>query len=107
MEENGWELRWTDFLTVGVPQMDQERKKFIGQVNELNKAVLEIRGKASIRRLITVIDRASFPLTLNCEASFRSLPQRKCYFRPSAARIAFICNSSDGALFFSAILPDP
>ena len=50
MEKNGWELRWSEFLTVGVAQMDEEHKKFIAQVNELNKAVLECRDKAAIRR---------------------------------------------------------
>ena len=52
MEDNGWELKWTDFLSVGVPQMDTEHKNFISQVNELNKAVLKCRDKATIRRLM-------------------------------------------------------
>jgi hemerythrin len=52
VEKNGWELKWSDFLTVGVPEMDEEHKKFISQVNELTKAVLECRDKAVIRRLM-------------------------------------------------------
>ena len=52
MEQNGGELKWTDFLTVGVPEMDEEHRKFIAQVNELTKAVLERRDKATIRRLM-------------------------------------------------------
>lgn len=52
MEKNGWELKWTELLTVGVPQMDEEHKKFIAQVNELTKAVLECRDKATIRHLM-------------------------------------------------------
>ena len=52
MEKNGWELQWSDFLTVGIPQMDEEHKKFISQVNELTKAVVDCRDKTTIRRLM-------------------------------------------------------
>ena len=52
MERNGWELKWSDLLTVGVPQMDEEHKKFISQVNELTKAVVDCSDKATIRRLM-------------------------------------------------------
>ena len=52
VEQHEWEIKWTGFLTVGVPQMDEEHKKFIAQVNELTKAVLECRDKATIRRLM-------------------------------------------------------
>ncbi len=52
MEKNGWELKWSDVLAVGVPQMDEEHKAFIAQVNALTQAVLDCRDKATIGRLM-------------------------------------------------------
>jgi hemerythrin len=52
VERNEWQIKWSDFLTVGVPEMDEEHKKFIAQVNDLTQAVLECRSKATIRRLM-------------------------------------------------------
>lgn len=52
MDDNGFELRWTNVLTVGVPVMDAEHQAFIGRVNELNQAVIECRDKATIGYLM-------------------------------------------------------
>jgi hemerythrin len=45
MEKCEWEIRWSDTLSVGVPEIDGEHRKFVGRVNELNKAILECRDK--------------------------------------------------------------
>jgi len=50
--ENGFELAWSNVLSVGVQEMDEEHRTFIGRVNGLNKAVIEYRDKATIRRLM-------------------------------------------------------
>jgi len=52
MEENGFELKWSNLLSVGVQEMDEEHRIFIGRVNELNEAVIAWQDKATIRRLM-------------------------------------------------------
>ncbi len=48
MEKNEWEIAWSDSLSVGVPEMDQEHRQFIARVNELNKAIIEAEDKATV-----------------------------------------------------------
>ena len=55
MEDDAFELKWSDTLTVGVADMDAEHRAVIGRVNQLNKAVIECRDKASIGRLMDSI----------------------------------------------------
>lgn len=55
MENNELEIAWQEFLTVGVPEMDAEHRKFIQRVNELNLAVVEARDKAAVRQAIELM----------------------------------------------------
>ena len=52
MEDNEFELKWTNVLTVGVPEMDAEHKALIARVNQLNQAVIKCRDKATIKRVM-------------------------------------------------------
>lgn len=52
MEKNEWEIAWSNFLRVDVPEMDEEHQQFIARVNELNRAVLESEDKATVMRAI-------------------------------------------------------
>ena len=48
MQKSEWEIVWSNFLSVGVPEMDEEHQEFIAQVNELNRAIIESEDKATV-----------------------------------------------------------
>jgi hemerythrin len=55
MEKDEWELKWTEFLTVGVPEMDEEHREFLSLANALNQAIIECKDKAAVLRLMDAI----------------------------------------------------
>ena len=55
MEKSEWEIAWSDFLSVGVPEMDDEHRQFIARVNELNKAIIEFENKATVERMMDLM----------------------------------------------------
>jgi hemerythrin len=50
-----WEIAWSDFLSVGVREMDDEHRQFISRVNELNKAIIESADKATVERVMELM----------------------------------------------------
>jgi len=50
LEKSEWEIAWSDCLSVGVPEMDEEHRQFIARVNELNKAIIDCEDKVSVGR---------------------------------------------------------
>lgn len=52
MEKSEWEIAWSDYLSVGVVEMDEEHRRFITRVNDLNQAVIEAEGKATVVSLM-------------------------------------------------------
>jgi len=50
-----WEISWSDSLNVGVPEIDEEHRQFVARVNELNQAIVECEGKATIERLLDLM----------------------------------------------------
>jgi hemerythrin len=55
MERDEWELNWTEFLTVDVPEMDREHREFLRLANALNQAVIDCRDKLTVLRLMEAI----------------------------------------------------
>lgn len=55
MEKSEWEIAWSNFLSVGVPEMDDEHRQFIARVNELNSAILESEDKAAVARAMDLM----------------------------------------------------
>jgi len=55
LEKSEWKIAWSDFLSVGVPEMDDEHRQFIARVNELNKAIIESEDKATIERMMDLM----------------------------------------------------
>jgi hemerythrin len=55
VEKSEWEIAWSDFLSVGVPEMDEEHRQFIARVNELNKAIIDYESKATVERLMDLM----------------------------------------------------
>ena len=57
MEKDDWEVGWSNFLRVDVPEMDEEHRQFILRVNELNRAILESEDKAAVARALEMMLR--------------------------------------------------
>ncbi len=55
MNKNEWEIRWTNALSVGVPELDQEHRRFVARVNQLNHAILESEDKPAVERLLDLM----------------------------------------------------
>jgi hemerythrin len=55
LEKNEWEIAWSDMLTVGVPEMDQEHREFIARVNDLNRAIIESEDKETVKRTMNLM----------------------------------------------------
>lgn len=55
MDKSEWEIAWSNFLSVGVAEMDDEHRQFIARVNELNRAIVEIEDKATVARAMDLM----------------------------------------------------
>lgn len=55
MENREWEIRWSDSLSVDVPEIDAEHKQFVARINELNHAIVEGRDKSTVERLLDLM----------------------------------------------------
>ncbi len=55
MENKEWEIAWSNFLSVGVAEMDDEHRQFIARVNDLNRAIVEIEDKATVARALDLM----------------------------------------------------
>ncbi len=55
MDKSEWEIAWSNFLSVGVAEMDDEHRQFIARVNDLNKAIVEIEDKATVARAMDLM----------------------------------------------------
>lgn len=55
MEKSEWEIAWSNSLSVGVAEMDEEHRQFIARVNELNQAILESEDKATVTRAMEMM----------------------------------------------------
>ncbi len=54
-ESTVWVLEWTDELSVGIPEVDEDHKRFIKLVNGLNQAILDRQGLAEIRKCMQLL----------------------------------------------------
>lgn len=55
MGKTEWEIAWSDVLSVGVPEMDDEHRQFISRVNGLNQAIIESADKATVEYLMSLM----------------------------------------------------
>jgi hemerythrin len=55
LEKSEWEIAWSDYLSVGVPEMDEEHRQFIARVNDLNKAIIESEDKATVEHMMDLM----------------------------------------------------
>ena len=55
MKDCEWEIKWSETLSVGVPEIDAEHRNFVARINELNKAVVECQPKRTVERLLDLM----------------------------------------------------
>ena len=55
MEKSEWEIAWSDCLSVGVAEMDEEHRQFISRVNDLNKSIIGSEDKATVERMMDLM----------------------------------------------------
>lgn len=55
-----WRIEWHDGMSVGIPEIDEDHKRFASLINELNRSILDRRGLDEIKdRLQSVMDDAA------------------------------------------------
>jgi hemerythrin-like metal-binding protein len=55
MKPSEWEINWSNSLSVGVPEIDEEHQQFVARVNELNRAIVEGKDKSTVERLLDLM----------------------------------------------------
>ena len=55
MIQRDWEIKWSDTLSVGVPEIDEDHRKFVARVNDLNQAIVECADKPTVERLLDLM----------------------------------------------------
>lgn len=55
MEPPVWKLEWTDELSVGIPEVNEDHKRFIKLVNDLNNAIVGRKGVKEIRKQMQLL----------------------------------------------------
>lgn len=59
MESQIWRIEWSDGLSVGIPEIDADHKRFIFLVNELNRSIVGRRDVDDIKKgLLAIVDDA-------------------------------------------------
>ncbi len=53
--EKIWKVDWNDEMSVGIPEIDEDHKRFLSLVNEFNKAVTESAGLDEIKSKLQLI----------------------------------------------------
>ena len=60
MKKPKWKLEWNDGMSVGIPEIDEDHKRFILLINELNRSITERMKATEIKkRLQDVIEDAN------------------------------------------------
>ena len=59
METHVWKIDWNDRLSVGIPEINEDHKRFISLVNEFNRSIVDRMDLSEIKkRLQAILDDA-------------------------------------------------
>lgn len=50
-----WKIEWSEALSVGIPEIDEDHKRFARLVNELNRSIVDRAELAEVRRRLQMI----------------------------------------------------
>lgn len=55
MEPHIWKIKWNDGMSVGIPEIDEEHKRFASLVNEFNRAIVDRMDLGEIKNRLQLI----------------------------------------------------
>ena len=55
MEQSPWRLVWDDSLSLGVPELDEDHRRFISVIDDLNHAIISRQDKSEIQRVLNLV----------------------------------------------------
>src|SRR5512140_2024092 len=55
MSEDVWQPVWDDTLSLGIPEIDEDHRRFISLIDDLNHAVMPRRDKPEIERSLKLV----------------------------------------------------
>ena len=50
MASNRWEIEWNDWMTVGIPEIDEENKRCFFLINKFNRSIIEKMNRIEIKK---------------------------------------------------------
>lgn len=60
MESHTWKLEWNEDMSVGIPEIDYDHKRFLFLIDELNHAITDRMSQEEVRvRLQVILDDAA------------------------------------------------
>jgi|SRR5208282_750187 len=55
MAADFWSIEWNDWMTVGIPEIDEEHKHCIFLINEFNRSIIKKMKRTEIKKRIRLI----------------------------------------------------
>ena len=55
MSEDVWQLVWDDSLSLGIPEIDEDHRRFISLIDDLNHAIISRQEKPAIERALNLV----------------------------------------------------
>jgi len=55
MNEDVWQVVWDDSLSLGIPEIDEDHRRFISLIDDLNHAIMSRQEKPEIERALKFV----------------------------------------------------
>jgi len=55
MEPHIWKIEWSDAMSVGIPEIDEDHKRFASLVNDFNRAILDRMSLSEIKKRLLLV----------------------------------------------------
>ena len=55
MVRDVWQMEWDDSLSLGIPEMDADHRRFIALIDSLNQAIVSRQEKPEIERALNLV----------------------------------------------------
>ena len=103
MEIPIWKIEWSDALSVGIPEIDEDHRRFARLVNELNRSIVDRAELAEVRRRLQVIIADAVQHFAHEERLFKEwmYPDAESHAAIASVKSCFVPRP------FSYILPTP
>lgn len=55
MDQHTWTIEWNDGMSVGIPEIDEDHKRFISLIDDLNRAIADRMELVEIKRRLQLL----------------------------------------------------